>query len=69
MGDEDVIRYMSFVKNLRKKFDPNNTELRDKYNKILHYLMHEKTKDDIDPEEILLIKGGIRREEALQLVM
>ena len=64
VGDEDVIRYMSFVKHLRKKFDPNNTEMRDKYNSILHYLMHEKTKDDIDPAEILLIKGGIRREEA-----
>ena len=64
VGDEDVIRYMSFVKNLRKKFDPNNTEFRDKYNNLLHYLMHEKTKDDIDPEEILFIKGGIRREEA-----
>ena len=64
VGDEDVIRYMSLVKNLRKKFDPNNTELRDKYNNLLHYLMHEKTKDDIDPEEILFIKGSIRREEA-----
>ena len=64
VGDEDVIRYISLVKNLQKRFDPTNTALRDKYNSILHYLMHEKTKEDLDTEEILFIKGRIRREEA-----
>ena len=64
VGDEDVVRYISLVQNLRERFDPNNIELRDKYEKILHYLMHEKTKDDLDTEEILFIKGRIRREEA-----
>ena len=64
VGDEDVVRYISLVQNLRERFDPNNTELRDKYKKILHYLLHEKTKDDLDTEEILFIKGRIRREEA-----
>ncbi len=64
VGDEDVIRYISLVKSLRKRFDPENSALRDKYNGILHYLMHEKTKEDLDTEEILFIKGRIRREEA-----
>lgn len=64
VGDEDVIRYISLVKSLRKRFDPDNSALRDKYNRILHYLMHEKTKEDLDTEEILFIKGRIRREEA-----
>ncbi len=64
VGDEDVIRYISLVKNLRERFDPKNTELDEKYNKVLHYLMHEKTKEDLDTEEILFIKGRIRREEA-----
>ncbi len=64
VGDEDVVRYISLVQSLLERFDPNNTELKEKYNKILHYLMHEKTKDDLDTEEILFIKGRIRREEA-----
>ena len=64
VSDEEVIRYISLVNSLRKKYDPNNKELRDKYNSILHYLMHEKTKEDLDTPDILFIKGRIRREEA-----
>ena len=64
VSDEEVIRYISLVNSLRKKYDPNNTELRDKYKQILHYLMYEKTKDDLDTPDILFIKGRIRREEA-----
>ena len=64
VSDEEVIRYISFINSVRKKYDPNNTELRDKYKKILHYLMHEKTKDDLDTPDILFIKARIRREEA-----
>ena len=64
VSDEEVVRYISLVKSLRRKYDPDNTELRDKYNKILHYLLHEKTKDDLDTPDILFIKGRIRREEA-----
>ena len=64
VGDEDVIRYIFLLNSLRKKYDPNNTELSDKYNKILNYLLHEKTKEDLDTPDILFIKGRIRREEA-----
>ena len=64
VSDEEVIRYISFINSVRKKYDPNNTELRDKYKQILHYLMHEKTKEDLDTPDILFIKGRIRREEA-----
>ena len=64
VSDEEVIRYISVVNSLRKKYDPDNTELRNKYKQILHYLMHEKTKDDLDTPDILFIKGRIRREEA-----
>ena len=64
VSDEEVIRYISLVNSLRKRYDPDNIELRDKYKKILNYLMHEKTKDDLDTPDILFIKGRIRREEA-----
>ncbi len=64
VSDEEVIRYISFVNSISEKYDPKNTELKDKYDKILHYLLHEKTKDDLDTADILFIKGRIRREEA-----
>ena len=64
VGDEEVIRYISVMKSLTKKFSPNSVDLQKKYDDILHFLMHEKTKDDLDTPEILFIKSRIRREEA-----
>ena len=64
VSDEEVIRYISLINSVRKKYDPDNLELRDKYKQILHYLMHEKTKEDLDTADILFIKARIRREEA-----
>ncbi len=65
VSDEEVIRYISLVNSLRKKYDPDNLELKEKYNSILNYLLFEKAKDDLDTPDILFIKGRIRREEAL----
>ena len=65
VGDEEVIRYISLFERIRKKFDPDNEVLRDKYNEVLDYLLNKKTKDDVDTSDILFIKGRIRREEAL----
>ncbi len=64
VGDEEVIRYISVLNSMRKKFVPENKDLLEKYEMIRHYLMHEKTKEDIDTPDILFIKGRIRREEA-----
>ena len=64
VGDEEVIRYISVLNSMRKKFNSESTGLLEKYEKIRHYLMHEKTKEDIDTPDILFIKGRIRREEA-----
>lgn len=64
VGDEEVIRYISVMKSLNGKFDGENVKLQKKYDEILHFLMHEKTKDDLDTPEILFIKSRIRREEA-----
>ncbi len=65
VGDEEVIRYISLFDRLRKKFDPDNTALQNKYREVRDYLLNEKTKDDLDTPDILFIKGRIRREEAL----
>lgn len=65
VGDEEVIRYISLFERIRKKFDPGNEVLRDKYKEVRDYLLNEKTKDDLDTPDILFIKGRIRREEAL----
>jgi glucosamine-6-phosphate deaminase len=64
VGDEEVIRYISVINSVRKKFDPENTRILEKYNQIRNYLMYEKTKDDLDTPDVLFIKGQIRREEA-----
>jgi glucosamine-6-phosphate deaminase len=64
VGDEEVIRYISVLNSIRKKFNPENTVMLEKYEKIRHYLLHEKTKEDIDTPDILFIKARIRREEA-----
>ncbi|MDD3788393.1 MAG: glucosamine-6-phosphate deaminase [Petrimonas sp.] len=64
VGDEEVIRYISVINSIRKKFDPTNTTILEKYNQIRNYLMHQKKKDDTDTPDVLFIKGRIRREEA-----
>ena len=64
VGDEEVIRYISVLNSMRKKFNPENIGLMEKYESIRRYLLHEKSKDDIDTPDILFIKGRIRREEA-----
>ena len=64
VSDEDVIRYISVMKNLHTKFDSENKEVLKKYAKMRQFLLHEKAKDDSDTPDILFIKGRIRREEA-----
>ncbi len=64
VGDEEVIRYISVLNSMRKKFTPENRDLLEKYEGIRRYLLYEKTNEDIDTPDILFIKSRIRREEA-----
>jgi len=64
VGDEEVIRYISVLNSMRKKFTPENRDLLEKYESIRRYLLYEKTNEDIDTPDILFMKGRIRREEA-----
>jgi len=64
VNDEEVIRYISVINSIRKRFDPGNVTILEKYNQIRNYLLYEKKKDDIDTPDVLFIKSQIRREEA-----
>lgn len=64
VGDEEVIRYVSFLEDIRTKYDAGNESLKKKYADILQYLLHDKKEGDIDTADILFMKGHIRRQEA-----
>ncbi|MDL2214925.1 glucosamine-6-phosphate deaminase [Dysgonomonas sp. OttesenSCG-928-M03] len=64
VGDEEVIRYVSLMENVRAKYNPEDLELKEKLNKILNFLLKEKQLGDDDNQDVLFIKGRIRREEA-----
>ena len=64
VGDEEVIRYASLIEEILDKYTPDNKELRAELDKVLNFLMKEKTAGDSDIPEVLFMKGRIRREEA-----
>lgn len=64
VGDEEVIRYVSLLEDVRKKYDAGNEALKQKYAEILKYLMQDKKEGDVDTPDILFLKGHIRRQEA-----
>jgi glucosamine-6-phosphate deaminase len=64
VGDEEVIRYVSLLEDVRNKYDAGNEALKKKYSDILQYLLHDKKDGDVDTPDILFLKGHIRRQEA-----
>ncbi len=64
VGDEEVIRYVSLLEDVRAKYDPKNEVLKKKYAEMLQYLLHDKKEGDTDTSDILFMKGHIRRQEA-----
>ena len=64
VGDEDVIRYVSVLEDVRAKYDSENEALKAKYANILQFLLHKKQKGDVDIPEVSFLKGHIRRQEA-----
>lgn len=64
VGDEEVIRYVSFLEDIRNKYDAGNNALKKQYAEILQYLLHDKKEGDIDTADVLFMKGRIRRQEA-----
>lgn len=64
VGDEEAIRYLSLMSNILERFDPENHELKGKYQSLRHQVAKEKNSGDMDGADILYLKGRIRREEA-----
>jgi glucosamine-6-phosphate deaminase len=63
VADEEVVRYISLMKNVIDRFDSQNNEVRAKYEKILNSLK-KKQVGDSDSADVLYVKSQIRREEA-----
>lgn len=65
VGDEEVIRYCEYLRDVCDKYTPNEQALKDKAVEIINYLQNEKI-DNGEPErkDVLFMKGTIRREEA-----
>lgn len=64
VGDEEVIRYCEFLRDVSIATEPNS-EIAKKAKDMIQYLRYEKI-DDGSPErkDVLFLKGTIRREEA-----
>ncbi|NDV69864.1 glucosamine-6-phosphate deaminase [Dysgonomonas sp. 25] len=65
VGDEEVIRYLWMLEDVRKRYEPDNKVMEQKYAEMLQFLMHDKKQDDVDTPDVLFMKGHIRRQEAL----
>jgi glucosamine-6-phosphate deaminase len=45
VGDEEVIRYLSVMNHMCERFGADNQDMVEQNNKMLNFLLHEKTKD------------------------
>ena len=65
VGDEEVIRYCEYLRDVCNKYSPENTAVKEKAEKIIHYLRYEKVEgNQAERPDVLFMKGTIRREEA-----
>jgi len=65
VGDEEVIRYCEYLRDVSDKYSPNDTTVKNKAEELIQYLRFDKV-DNGEPErkDVLFMKGTIRREEA-----
>jgi len=64
VGDEEVIRYCEYLRDVCEKYSPNDNNVAKKAEAIMHYLKHEKVEGEPENKDVLFMKGTIRREEA-----
>lgn len=65
VGDEEVVRYCEYLRDVCSKYSPSDTTIRDKADEIIRYLRYEKVENDAAERlDVLFMKGTIRREEA-----
>lgn len=65
VGDEEVVRYCEYLRDVCSKYSPLDTTFKDKADEIIRYLRYEKVENDAaERPDVLFMKGTIRREEA-----
>lgn len=65
VGDEEVVRYCEYLRDVCSKYSPSDTTIKDKADEIIRYLRYEKVENDAaERPDVLFMKGSIRREEA-----
>ncbi|MCD8043995.1 MAG: glucosamine-6-phosphate deaminase [Tannerellaceae bacterium] len=64
VGDEEVIRYCEYLRDVCDKYSPNDDTVKKKAEEIIHYLRFEKVEGEKEKDDVLFMKGTIRREEA-----
>ena len=65
VGDEEVVRYCEYLRDVCSKYSPSDTTIKDKADEIIRYLRYEKLENDAaERPDVLFMKGTIRREEA-----
>ncbi|KAA6344724.1 Glucosamine-6-phosphate deaminase 1 [termite gut metagenome] len=64
VGDEEVVRFLHFINGFNQLFDnAGNTIIKEKYAEVRKFL-REKKEGDLDTQDVLTLKGLIRRGEA-----
>jgi len=64
VGDEEVIRYLSLMKNLSAKYNKNGADSDAKLDEAVRALLNQEDMRPSIYKELLYVKGQIRREEA-----
>ncbi len=64
VGDEDVLRYLSFFKRFFQEQYKGDKVVEKNYNRLKEFLQREKEDGEVDLPEILKAKGLLRQEEA-----
>jgi glucosamine-6-phosphate deaminase len=64
VADEEVVRFLAFLKGFKEMFDAENSTLEAKYSEFRNFLLNDKKKGDLDTRDILNLKALIRRGEA-----
>lgn len=64
VGDEEVIRYVSYLHNVAVQYGEEKSKLMAAADDIKNFLLHEKKEGEPERLDVRFMKGTIRREEA-----
>ncbi|MDO4771467.1 glucosamine-6-phosphate deaminase [Porphyromonas sp.] len=64
VGDEEVVRYLSYLSNVCEELGMEDSPMMGHAQKMKHYLLYEKQEGMVELPEVRFMKGTIRREEA-----